>query len=184
MAHISTRSTGMPRNSWDTPPGKMVHLVKSRACRFPTTAHRAWRGSDLMHREREPLKNTAHLGCRLTDALPSLTQYDLVHTKERDRQSLETGRSSQEPKVGVISPSDASPFGSLKVYGGTSSHMGLQRAEGSGRVVLSGFEKKTRLTELYQRSPIRVMFPRTDSGPIEEVVLVNTAGGIAGGDNL
>jgi urease accessory protein len=84
----------------------------------------------------------------------------------------------------VISPSDASPLGSLKVYAGTSSDMGLQRAEGSGRVVLSGFEKKTRLKELFQRSPIRVMFPRTSSGAIEEAVLVNTAGGLAGGDKL
>jgi urease accessory protein len=62
--------------------------------------------------------------------------------------------------------------------------MDLQRAEGCGRIVLNGFEKKTRLVELFQRFPIRVLFPRTNSGAIEEAVLVNTAGGIAGRDKL
>jgi len=60
----------------------------------------------------------------------------------------------------------------------------LQRAEGSGRMVLGGSEKGTRIVDLFQRSPIRIMFPRADSGAIEEAVLVNIAGGIAGGDRL
>src|SRR5215475_5124662 len=82
------------------------------------------------------------------------------------------------------SPSDASSLDSLKVHAGISSDTDLQRADGCGRIVLSGFEKKTHLIELFQRSPIRVLFPRTESGAIEEAVLVNTAGGIAGGDRL
>jgi urease accessory protein len=60
----------------------------------------------------------------------------------------------------------------------------LQRAEGSGRIVLSGSEKGTRIVDVFQRSPIRIMFPRAYGGAIEEAVLVNTAGGIAGGDRL
>jgi urease accessory protein len=60
----------------------------------------------------------------------------------------------------------------------------LQRAEGSGRMVLGGSEKGTRIVDLFQRSPIRILFPRADSGAIEEAVLVNIAGGIAGGDRL
>src|SRR5215510_12291543 len=84
----------------------------------------------------------------------------------------------------ATSPSAASSLDSLKVHAGTSSDMDLQRAEGRCRIVLSGCEKKTRLIELFQRFPIRVLFPRTDSGAIEEAVLVNTAGGIAGGDKL
>jgi urease accessory protein len=58
----------------------------------------------------------------------------------------------------------------------------LQRANGSGRVILSGSESGIRIVEVFQRSPIRVMFPRTRGHAVEEVVLVNTAGGIAGGD--
>lgn len=60
----------------------------------------------------------------------------------------------------------------------------MQRAEGSGRMVLSGSEKGTRIMDVFERSPIRIMFPRDIRGVVEEAVLVNTAGGIAGGDRL
>jgi urease accessory protein len=60
----------------------------------------------------------------------------------------------------------------------------LQRADGSGRIVLSGSENGTRIKEVYQRSPLRMLFPSTAAGVVEEAVLVNTAGGIAGGDRL
>ena len=59
----------------------------------------------------------------------------------------------------------------------------LQRAAGSGRIVLSGSENGTRIMDVYQQSPIRIMFPRT-GGAVEEVVVVNTTGGVAGGDRL
>jgi len=74
----------------------------------------------------------------------------------------------RKPMFDAISPSDKD----------------LQRAEGSGRIVLSGSEKGTRIVDVFQRSPIRIMFPRACGGAIEEAVLVNTAGGIAGGDRL
>jgi urease accessory protein len=76
---------------------------------------------------------------------------------------------------------DLSPFGSPEVR---VSDKDLQRAEGSGRMVLSGSEKGTRIMDLFQRSPIRIMFPRAGGGAVEEAVLVNTAGGVAGGDRL
>jgi urease accessory protein len=60
----------------------------------------------------------------------------------------------------------------------------LQRAEGSGRIVLSGSEEGTRIIDVFQRAPIRIMFPRTASSAVEEAVFVNTAGGVAGGDRL
>jgi urease accessory protein len=60
----------------------------------------------------------------------------------------------------------------------------LQRADGCGQIVLSGSEKGTRIMDIFQRSPIRIMFPRAGGGAVEEAVLVNTAGGIAGGDRL
>jgi urease accessory protein len=58
----------------------------------------------------------------------------------------------------------------------------LQRAEGSGRMVVSGSEKGTRIVDVFERSPIRILFPRDIRGAVEEAVLVDTAGGIAGGD--
>ena len=51
-------------------------------------------------------------------------------------------------------------------------------------MVFGGSEKGTRVMDLYQKSPIRVLFPGTTGSRIEEAVLVNTSGGIAGGDLL
>lgn len=74
-------------------------------------------------------------------------------------------------------------FGSPAGREKTPSDSDLQRADGCGRVILSGSEKGVRIVDVFQRSPIRVMFPRV-GGAIEEAVVVNTAGGIAGGDRL
>src|ERR1700747_938850 len=60
----------------------------------------------------------------------------------------------------------------------------LQRAEGYCRIVLSDSERGTHIKDVFQRSPIRVLFPRAGGRAIEEAVLVNTSGGIAGGDRL
>jgi urease accessory protein len=79
---------------------------------------------------------------------------------------------------------DLTPFGSPEVRGGTPSANDLQRAEGFGRALLSGSEKGSRIVDIFQRSPIRIMFPGAGGGAVEEAVLVNTAGGIAGGDRL
>ncbi|HWZ60527.1 MAG TPA: urease accessory protein UreD [Gemmatimonadaceae bacterium] len=69
-------------------------------------------------------------------------------------------------------------------WGGTARDRDLQRADGVGRIVLSGSPTGTRLEDLFERSPIRILFPRTSGDTIEEAVLINTAGGIAGGDRL
>jgi urease accessory protein len=60
----------------------------------------------------------------------------------------------------------------------------LQRANGIGRVVLGSFGGDTCIKDLFQKPPIRIMFPRFGVGSLEEAVLINTAGGIAGGDQL
>jgi urease accessory protein len=65
-----------------------------------------------------------------------------------------------------------------------SSDKDLQRAEGSCRIVVGASEKGTRIVDVYQKSPIRVLFPRTAGTQVQEAVLVNTSGGIAGGDRL
>jgi len=65
-----------------------------------------------------------------------------------------------------------------------SSDKDLQRAKGSCRIVLAGSKKGTRVMELYQKSPLRILFPGTTGSRLEEAVLVNTSGGMAGGDRL
>src|SRR5918999_3330047 len=67
---------------------------------------------------------------------------------------------------------------------GNLSDKDLQRAEGSCRILLSGSQRGTFIMDLFQRSPVRVMFPRASGFALEEAVLINTAGGIAGGDRL
>jgi urease accessory protein len=79
---------------------------------------------------------------------------------------------------------DFSPFDWPDVRARNPSDKELQRAEGSGRIVLGGSDKGTRIMDVFQQSPIRIMFPRAGGGAVEEVVLVNTAGGVAGGDRL
>src|SRR5262245_35849851 len=64
----------------------------------------------------------------------------------------------------AISPSDViddlCPLGSQEARGGNPCDKDLQRANGSGRMVLSGSDNGTRIVDLFQRSPIRIMFPR------------------------
>jgi urease accessory protein len=60
----------------------------------------------------------------------------------------------------------------------------LQRMDGLARVGVVGRGGVTHLADLYQRSPSKAMFPRIDGKDCREVVFLNTAGGIAGGDRL
>jgi urease accessory protein len=67
---------------------------------------------------------------------------------------------------------------------GQPSDQDLQRADGSARIVLSGSARGTRVVDLFQQSPIRFLFPSVEAGAVEEAVLVNTSGGVAGGDRI
>jgi urease accessory protein len=79
---------------------------------------------------------------------------------------------------------DFSPFDSPEGRAGNPSDRDLQRAEGSGRLVVSGSENGTRIEEVFERSPTRILFPRTGHCRVEEAVIINTGGGVAGGDRL
>lgn len=58
------------------------------------------------------------------------------------------------------------------------------RADGAARVAFTAGSGGARLADLYQRSPCRVMFPRVDAGDPPQAVLINTAGGLTGGDRI
>lgn len=60
----------------------------------------------------------------------------------------------------------------------------LQRASGESRVVFAVRDGATRLVDLYQRDPCRVLFPDSEPGAPPEAVLVTTSGGVTGGDTL
>ena len=87
-------------------------------------------------------------------------------------------------EVGAASVPHGGPSDSRECPMGARSDRELQRAQGAVRLVLAGSEHGTRIVDVYQQSPLRVLFPRIRGGAPEEAVLVNTAGGIAGGDRL
>jgi len=72
------------------------------------------------------------------------------------------------PKAGVSEIAERAPTGT-----------GAQRAEGRGEVVFgaSGVQR------LYQKGCIKLRFPRP-TGPLGEVIALNSSGGVTGGDRL
>lgn len=60
----------------------------------------------------------------------------------------------------------------------------LPRTEGSVRLELVGRGNRTRLFRLEQSGAARLRFPRTDPADPCEAVLINTAGGLTGGDQF
>jgi len=59
-----------------------------------------------------------------------------------------------------------------------------QRVDGATRIEFSAAGGKTRLADLYQRAPCRVLFPDTDPDEPAQAVLLTTSGGLTGGDRL
>jgi urease accessory protein len=78
-------------------------------------------------------------------------------------------------------PSDPGAFGLGR---GGVSDVDLERANGAGRIVLTGSASGTRISKVYQKFPIGLMFPRIGDELVTEAVIVNSSGGIAGGDRL
>jgi urease accessory protein len=60
----------------------------------------------------------------------------------------------------------------------------LQRASGECRIVFALRDGATRLADLYQRDPCRVLFPDPEPGEPVQAILVTTSGGVTGGDVL
>ena len=60
----------------------------------------------------------------------------------------------------------------------------LQRAAGSGRVAVQAAGGRTRLRDLFQEGCAQIRLPRDAAARGLEAVLINTAGGLTGGDRL
>src|SRR5215510_1019372 len=84
--------------------------------------------------------------------------------------------------IGVIN--ELQEIDSLVIPPASRSDEHLQRAKGSCRIVVKGSEEDTQIVDVFQRSPLRVIFPTIGGAGVKEAVLINTAGGIAGGDRL
>jgi urease accessory protein len=59
----------------------------------------------------------------------------------------------------------------------------LQRVRGEGRIVAAERNGRTEIAELYQDGAAKIRLPNTHSGTLQ-AVLMNTAGGLTGGDRL
>jgi urease accessory protein len=60
----------------------------------------------------------------------------------------------------------------------------LQRASGESRVAFDLRDGRTRLVDLYQRDPCRVLFPEPEPGEPPLAVMLTTSGGVTDGDSL
>ncbi len=60
----------------------------------------------------------------------------------------------------------------------------LQRTRGSGLIRVRHKDGRTRLEDLRQEGALRLRWPRVPAGAAPEAVLINTAGGLTGGDAL
>jgi urease accessory protein len=60
----------------------------------------------------------------------------------------------------------------------------LERGDGAARIGVSLIAGRTRLADLYQRAPLRVLLPEAEPGEPLAAVVVTTSGGLADGDRL
>lgn len=60
----------------------------------------------------------------------------------------------------------------------------MQRAYGAGRLTLATRDGATVIRECYQEAGLRIRMPRVKPGEALEAVVINTAGGITGGDRF
>jgi urease accessory protein len=86
--------------------------------------------------------------------------------------------------AGLASAALQSSIPDAPISSDSTSDRHLERAEGLGRIVLGRLAQRTRIIDVFQKSPVRIMLPKEPGGNIEEAVLINTGGGIAGGDRL
>lgn len=60
----------------------------------------------------------------------------------------------------------------------------LQRVRGEGRLVVKSLAGRTRIDRLYQEGAAKIRLPHGTNGDGLEAVLINTAGGLTGGDRI
>lgn len=84
----------------------------------------------------------------------------------------------RDPSENMSDPS------ALAARGGNVRDVDLERANGAGRIVFTSFENATRIAEVYQKFPLGILFPNIGDGRVKEAVIINSSGGVAGGDRF
>jgi urease accessory protein len=83
-----------------------------------------------------------------------------------------------------ISNSGSSVSNIARGQGATLQDADLERARAAGRAVFDRARNRTRLADLYEKFPTRIMLPQIAGDAAKEAVVVNAAGGITGGDHF
>ena len=65
-----------------------------------------------------------------------------------------------------------------------SSSVGMQRTSGSGGLTLRYLDGRTRLGRLHQEGAAKIRLPKTHRRDALDAVIINTAGGLTGGDRF
>lgn len=60
----------------------------------------------------------------------------------------------------------------------------MQRTRGTARLAIRHLDGRTRLGRLYQEGAAKIRLPQTHNGPALDAVMINTAGGLTGGDRF
>lgn len=58
----------------------------------------------------------------------------------------------------------------------------LKFAQGFGEITFTAQSGETMLTHLYHKEPLKILLPKPGNGDIKQAILLNTGGGIVGGD--
>lgn len=74
-------------------------------------------------------------------------------------------------------------FPSQQLTQGAALEVDMQRSIGEGRLALKSVDGKTRIDDLYQKANAKIRVPKS-YGKSLEAVLINTSGGMTGGDKL
>ncbi len=61
---------------------------------------------------------------------------------------------------------------------------GLSSVHGVAEIGFANRDGRTRLRHLYERDPLRVLFPRSEAGEPPQAVIVTTSGGLVAGDRI
>jgi urease accessory protein len=91
---------------------------------------------------------------------------------------------AQEPGGAKTAPKSQAAQSSPSPAGGGGSGWGRPGVHGIAEIGFAVRDGRTRLTHLYERNPLRVLFPTPQAGDVALAVLVTTSGGLIAGDRV
>ncbi len=105
-----------------------------------------------------------------------------------EKRAIRTARVGRRPSSVLDYGDDCDPhvaaMNAATTRPARSGGMPVERANGGARVAFAFRDGATRLADLYQRDPCRVLFPTPAPGDPPEAAILTTSGGLADGDRI